>query len=223
MLETHKTSRRDALKKIGTGVLSVALTSGSVIAGRGESVNLSPDQPAKVWDFIEKFAQMSEEEQREVWEKLDDRDRETMKTALTPGKIVSITEATNKVSAAGAEAASIDTKEITHTVKAKGGFNHVVLWHFNHKVAWDYTGDSVMNVNQNATADVKLDLISFWQYDGVGQKSTQSQAEWTDAFMSGKFTFRLTKWGNLNRGTSFSEVRVKEDGNWSVQRDESHT
>jgi hypothetical protein len=69
---------------------------------------------------------------------------------------------------------------------------------------------------------VNLDIVSFWDYVGVDQKDTQPQAEYTDAIMSGNFEFRFTQYGVLNRATAVSEVRVEEDGSWSVERSEAN-
>jgi len=217
MMDKEKTTRRSVVKGISGAIPAVGLIGASGLGSAQPSSNLDEDEPKEVWEYIEWFGGLSKKEQKKEWNDLSDSDREVFKKALSPGKIISeVEEQTPKVSLES----DYTTNEITHTVTIKGGLNLVALADFNHQVAWDYNGSDVKNVNQNADADIRHKNITFWDYTGVGQSSTQNQADWTDAFMSGKFEFRFTKYGSLNKATAYSEVRVEEDGSWSVERDD---
>ncbi|MCG1004898.1 MULTISPECIES: hypothetical protein [Halobacterium] len=213
--ETH--SRRKVIKGVSGAIPVIGLIGTSGLASAQPSSDLNEDEPEEVWEYIEWFDGLPEKKQKKEWDNLSDPDKKVYKKALSPGKILTeVNEKTPQVSIQS----EYDTEEITHTVTIKGGLNFVKLANFNHHVAWDYNGSEVKNVNHNATAKILKNNISFWNYVGVDQKSEQDQADWTDAFMSGNFEFRFTKYGVLNKATAYSEVRVKEDGSWSPERDE---
>lgn len=213
-MSEDKTTRRKALKTTGGMLASAGLIGSATVTTAEPSDDLSRDRPEEVWEYIIWFGKLSEKEQRREWQTLSKSDKDVFRTALSPGEILTDVTERNVPNSD----THYDSKEVSNTTKVKGGLDLVVVAEFNHFVTWDYSGYDVKNVNQDATHDIKRDLLSFWDFLGIGQDKIQPQADWTDAFMSGKFSWRLTKYGELQRQTAYSEIRVKEDGSWSVEK-----
>jgi hypothetical protein len=226
MSEDNPRTRRNALKYIGTTATGLGLVAASGTASATENNNrkLDRDNPEQVWEYIHEFGQLSEKERQKEWQSLSEEDKSLINEALTPTEFVFESDESIKPSLnSGVSTSGIySTKEVTNTVKAKSTFDLTTVFTWKHHVTWDYSGYDVKNVNHYATYNVNLDIVSFWDYVGVDQKDTQPQAEYTDAIMSGNFEFRFTQYGVLNRATAVSEVRVEEDGSWSVERSEAN-
>ena len=214
-----KPTRRKTIKTAGGLVASVGLIGSATVTTAEPSSDLNRNRPEEVWDYIIWFGKLSEEEQRREWQSLSESDKDVFETAISPGKVVTeVTETTLPNTDS-----HYDTKEVSNTTTVKGGLDLVAVADFTHNVTWDYSGYDVKNVNQDSSHNIRRDILSFWDYIGVGQKDVQEQADWTDAFMSGKFKFRLTKYGTLQEATAYSEIRVKEDGTWSVEKSDYGT
>lgn len=229
MSKDNPQTRRNAIKYLTTSAAGLGLITSSGTASAQKNKDgennkmpkLNRNNPKKVWEYIREFGELSEQEQQNEWESLTKEEQELIKEALTPGEFVFKTEE-NIPASKDFSTASYSTKEVTNVVEAKSTFDLTTVFTWEHHVTWDYNGSNIENVNHYATYNVNYDIVSFWDYVGVDQKDTQPQADYTDVIMSGNFEFRFTQYGVLNRATAVSEVRVQEDGSWSVERDEAN-